>query len=91
MNLMISTAAASIALLICASAIYNAYKLRGGKLAWSEILIALAMLSFTLSLILDLVLPDPRLIKSVKLTDSLFILGFILLFVASLKLRFSLK
>ena len=30
MNLMISTAAASIALLICASAIYNAYKLRGG-------------------------------------------------------------
>jgi len=87
----ISTTAAAIALLICASAIYNAYRLRGGKLAWSEILIALGMLSFTLSLILDLFLPDPRLIGGVKLTDFFFIFGFILLFTASLKLRFSLK
>jgi hypothetical protein len=91
MNLTISTTVAIIALLISASAIYNAYRLRGGKLAWSEILIALGMISVTISLILDLFLPDPRLVKSVKLTDFFFISGFVLLFAASLKLRFSLK
>jgi len=91
MNLTTSTTAAIIALLICASAIYNAYRLRGGKLAWSEILIALGMISFTISLILDLFLPDPRLFKNIQLTDLFFILGFALLFAASLKLRFSLK
>jgi len=91
MDLIISTTAAIIALLISASATYNAYRLRGGKLAWSEVLIAFSMISFTVSLVLNLFLSDPKLFNNVKVTDFFFILGFVFLFAASLRLRFSLK
>jgi len=91
MDLAISKVAAVIALLISLSATYNAYMLRGGKLAWSEILIVLGMISFMFSLIVTIYLPTLRFLSSTRIADFLFILGFIFLLAASLKLRSSLR
>lgn len=91
MDLTISTISALISLLISASATYNAYLLRGGKLAWSEALIALGMVSFTVSLAVGAFMSGSALVKVYRVTDILFILGFVFLFAASLKLRFALK
>lgn len=81
----IVTISAIIALLVSVSATYNAYVLRGGKLAWSQVLTALATVSLMLSLVLGQVEGWAR------LSDPLAILGFLLLFAGSLKLRNSLK
>lgn len=91
MGLTVSTIAAVIALLISISATYNAYLLRGGKLALSEILIALGMIILMLALVIGLFLPNPRLFDRITITDTLFVLGFVLLLGASLKLRSSLE
>ena len=91
MQITASTIAAIIALLISASATYNAYILRGGKLAWTEVLIALGMILLMISLVLTIYLPDLRFMQSAKVSDALFILGFLTLLVASLKLRSSLE
>lgn len=90
----VSTIAAVIALLFSISATFNAYVLRGGKLAWSQVLTALG----AVALMFSLVLPQSFLI--VYLTnvnflgagpsDILYILGFLLLLVGSLRLRSSL-
>lgn len=90
MDLKVSTIAAIIAILTSALATYNAFLLRGGKLAWSEVFIALGMMAFTFSLVLNFFLP-PLMFSEARVSDLLFILGFIFLFVASLKLRFALR
>lgn len=80
--------AALVALLVSLSATYNAYMLRGGKLAWSQVLTALA----TVFLMFSIVLPQTNItILSASSSDILYIAGFLLLFAASLKLRYSLK
>jgi len=91
MDISTSTVTAIIALLISISATYNAYLLRGGKLAWSQILIVLGMISFMLSLVFEIFLPDFRLVQNTAITDVLLVMGFIFLLVASLKLRSSLR
>lgn len=79
-----------MALLISVSATYNAYLLRGGKLALSEVLIALGMISFVISFVLRLGFFDLT-IAAFPTADLFFILGFVLLLVASFRLRASLK
>ena len=91
MDISTSTITAIIALLISISATYNAYLLRGGKLAWSQILIALGMISFMLSIVFEIFLLDSRLVQNTTITDVLFVLGFVFLLLASLKLRSSLR
>lgn len=91
MDSQLTAVSALIAFIVSISATYNAYMLRGGKIAISEILIALAMVAFMLSLILDKFLPDLRFIYNTRINDLLFLLGFIFLFLASFKLRSSLK
>lgn len=78
-----------IAVLISMSAVYNAYILRGGKIAGSQILMALGMVSFMLSVVLSRFVPDMEIYKNISVSDSLFILGFVFLFVASIRLRAS--
>lgn len=80
-----------IALLISASATYNAYLLRGGKMALSEVFIALGMVSFIISFVVRLGYPDLTLVLGIFLSDIVFIVGFVLLLAASLKLRSSLR
>lgn len=77
--------------LVSASAVYNAYILRGGKLAGSQILMALAMVSFMFSVVLTNFVGDIEIYTNVTLSDALFIAGFALLFIASLRLRSSFK
>lgn len=80
-----------IAVLVSVSAVYNAYILRGGKLAMSQILTALGMVSFMLAIVLSRFVPDTEIYRNISVSDSLFIIGFLLLFVASLRLRASFK
>jgi len=91
MDISTSTITAFITLLISISATYNAYLLRGGKLAWSQVLIALGMISFMLSLVFEKFLPDFRLIQNTTITDVFFVLGFVFLLLALLKLRSALR
>ena len=91
MDFSVSTIAAGIALLISASATYNAYMLRGGKLALSQVLMALGMISLMFSLILIRFLPGTLLFGEVTVSDGLFVLGFLFLFIASIRLRTSFK
>ncbi|MBI2598916.1 hypothetical protein HYW40_01745 [Candidatus Curtissbacteria bacterium] len=86
-TLSVPTVVFIIAVLISASATYNAYMLRGGKLAGSQILMVLGMVSFMLSVGLTRFYPDMAIYKDVTVPDALFVLGFLLLFAASLKLR----
>lgn len=81
----------AIAILVSVSAIYNAYILRGGKLAGSQILMALGMVSFMLSVVLARFVPDVEIYKNISVSDALFIFGFVFLFVASLRLRASFR
>lgn len=86
-----STVVAFIALLIAVSATYNAYILRGGKLAWSQVLIVLGMIALIFSMILSLVTFDVVVVGDITFTNLFFILGFVLLLLASLKLRHAFK
>jgi len=90
-GLTVPTVVAFLALLIAISATYNAYILRGGKLAWSQVLIVLGMISLVFSQILGLIVEDVKIYGAVTLTNTLFILGFVLLLSASLKLRHAVK
>ena len=88
----ITTISAIIALGVSVSATYNAYVLRGGRLAWSQVLTALATVSLMISLVLGQIGELAAVqIVGVELGDVFAILGFLLLFAGSLKLRFSLK
>lgn len=96
MEFSIANVAATIALLVSVSSTYNAYMLRGGRLAWSQILTALG----TICLMLSLVIPQstavwPFIVDNsllgANLPEALYISGFLLLFGGSLKLRSSLK
>ena len=80
-----------LALLVSLSATYNAYLLRGGKLALSEVLIALGMVSLVVSLVAELSLPQAGFVLGMSAADPFLILGFVLLLVASLKLRSSIR
>ncbi len=80
-----------IAILVSASAIYNAYILRGGKLAESQVFMGLGMVAFMLSVVLTRFVTNIEIYKNISLSDALFILGFILLFIASLRLRAAFK
>lgn len=80
-----------VALLICASATYNAYLLRGGKMALSEVFIALGMVTFIISFVVRLGFPGLTILPGILASDLIFILGFLFLLVASLRLRASLK
>lgn len=91
MGLTVSTVVAFIALLIAVSATYNAYILRGGKLAWSQILIVLGMVSLIFSMVLSLVISDVGILGGLTFANLLFILGFVFLLIASLKLRHAFK
>ena len=87
MGLTPAMVAAIVALLVSLSATYNAYVLRGGRLAWSQVLTALA----TVCLMLSIVLPLTGISLPTRSAEILSILGFLLLFAGSLKLRNSLK
>lgn len=89
--IIISTLIGLIALLIALSAIYNAYLLRGGKLAISEVLIAIAMVVLMLSQLLGPFIPDLSLVGDVTVGSLFFIGGFVILLAASFKLRASIK
>lgn len=96
MGLTPAMVAAIVALLVSLSATYNAYMLRGGRLAWSQVLTALATVCLMLSIVLpqtgnSLPAVDGLKVLSVSTSELLSILGFILLFIGSLKLRYSLK
>ncbi|OGD86550.1 hypothetical protein A2870_02020 [Candidatus Curtissbacteria bacterium RIFCSPHIGHO2_01_FULL_41_11] len=91
-----STVAVIVALLVSLAATYNAYVLRGGKLAWSQVILAFG----TITLMFSLILPHSNTVTTFlartgilgKLTfELLFILGLLLILVSSLKLRYSLK
>lgn len=86
-----STVIAFIALLIAVSATYNAYLLRGGKLAWSQVLIVLGMISLIFSLIINQSTLKFFSVGGLAIANVLFIFGFVLLFIASVKLRHSIK
>lgn len=95
MEINVSTLAAIIALLVSISATYNAYVLRGGKLAWSQVLTALGTVSLMFALVLPLsempLFYKPLGFVNASIPDALYIMGFIFLFVGSLRLRYSLK
>ena len=91
MSISVPVLLSAIALLIAMSALYNAYLLHGGKLAWSEMLIAIGMFFLAISLTLDLFLPNPEILPNVRLADISSIVGLVSLLVASLKLRSSIK
>ncbi len=91
MKLSVSTVVAIITLLISISATYNAFLLRGGKFAWSQVLIVLAMIYLMLSMVLDRFLPKGALVGSATYSDILFVLGFVLLLIASVRLNSALK
>lgn len=78
-------------LLIAISAIYNAYLLRGGRLAWSQVFIVFGMLSLVFSQVWVFFLPNWQVVPSFTVTDILFLLGFVFLLFASIKLRLSLR
>ncbi|OGD92843.1 hypothetical protein A2697_05190 [Candidatus Curtissbacteria bacterium RIFCSPHIGHO2_01_FULL_41_44] len=86
----LSTVVLVVVILVSISATYNAYLLRGGKLAWSEILIVLGMVSFVFSVVLSKVFPQQQLM-GVTLADLANVLGFVFLLFASLKMRFALR
>lgn len=95
MDFNLSTAAAIVALFVSVSATYNAYILRGGKLAWSQVLVAFGTVCLMFSVVLDksgyfkfITSGETILAKS---PDILAMAGFILLFLGTWRLRTSLK
>lgn len=87
----VSTVVSLIALLIAVSATYNAYLLRGGKLAWSQVLIVLGMISLIFSMILSLVMGGVVVVGDITFDNIFFILGFVFLLAASVKIRHAFK
>ena len=91
MVLTTTTVASVIAILVCALATYNAYRLRGGKMALSQVLIAFGMITLTFSLIVDRLGADFRLVETLRVSDMLFMAGFMLMLLASLRMMAALK
>ena len=90
MDLSVDNIVVAIAFLTSISATFNAVLLRGGRLAWSQVFIVLAMISFMLSVILERYLTEP-VVQNFSLGGIFFVFGFGLLLLASLKLHSSLK
>ena len=86
-----STIVAIMTLLIATSATYNAYLLRGGRLAVSELLIAISMVFLMFSEIIVQFLPNIKVIQDLSISDLIFLGGLVILLLASLKLRLSIK
>ncbi len=91
MDLTTTTIASILALLVCGSATYNAYILRGGKMAMSQVMMALGMVSLIFSLIIDRMGVNFNLVEILKTSDLFFMAGFLLLLLASIRLRSALK
>lgn len=91
MSITTTTVATLIAILVCALATYNAYRMRGGKMALSQILIALGMVSLTFSLIVNRLGADFQLVETIRASDMLFMAGFLFVLLASLRMMASLK
>lgn len=60
-------------------------------MAVSQVLMALGMVSLIFSLIIDRMGVDFRLVETIKASDLFFVAGFLLMFLASVRLRSSLK
>lgn len=80
-----------LALLVCVSAVYNAYLLRGGKMALSQVYMALGMVVLVFSLVLNAMDLDYPVFSDLKASNLLFMGGFLLLLLGSLRVRSSLK
>lgn len=91
MDFTTTTIATVLALLVCASATYNAHILRGGKMALSQVLTALGMVSLVFSLLVARVGVNFDVSDTLTASDLFFMAGFLLLFLASIRLRSSLK
>ena len=91
MSFTISTIIVILALLVCVSATYNASLLRGGKLALSQVYMALGMVVLMFSLALDNLGIDYGIFDDLQASDLLFMGGFLLLLLGSLRVRSSLK
>ena len=87
----VTTVVVFIALLIALSATYNAYILRGGKLAWSQVFMVLGMLALVLSQIVVQLDLDSKILADISVSSTLTILGFLLLLLSSFKLRHAFK
>ncbi len=86
-----TTVEAIIAIFITVSATYNAYILRGGKMAMSQVLMALGMISLVLSLVFTRFIPTITLIGRLTVADLFYIVGLVLLLSASIALRQAFK
>lgn len=91
MSLTTTTVATIIALLVCVLTTYNAYRLRGGKMALSQVLTVLGMVGLTFSLIVNRLGADFQLVETIKASDMLFMAGFLFMLLASLRMMSSLK
>jgi hypothetical protein len=80
-----------LALLVCLTATYNAYLLRGGKMALSQVYVALGMVVLVFSLALANMGLDYAIFSDLKASELLFMGGFLLLLLGSLRVRSSLK
>ncbi len=60
-------------------------------MAWMQVLIALAMVSFLFFLVFEKFLTNLKFFGNITFTDAFFVLGFVLLLAASLKFHISLK
>lgn len=91
MELPVPVVVSLVALLVAISATYNAYLLKGGKLAISQIFVVLGMIVLIFSQLVDWFAPEFQLVSFVQFTDLLFIAGLAILLLSSLRLRSSLK
>lgn len=91
MSFTITSIIVLLALLVCVSATYNAYLLRGGRMALSQVLMALGMVVLMFSLALDNFGIDYSIVADLQASDLLFMGGFLLLLLGSLRVRSSLK
>ena len=91
MDFSASYTAAIIALLVSCSATYNAYLLRGGKLAWVQVLTALATVCLMFSVIFEHFSLFQAKVLGWNSSELLLIAGLLFLFMASLRTHSSLK
>lgn len=88
---MVTTISSVIALLVVFSAAYNAYRLRGGKLAWSQVFIVIGMTLLIMSMVLDNFVDTAQISPKISVADGLFVLGLCSLLMASERLRMTIK
>ncbi|MBI3342152.1 hypothetical protein HY024_03435 [Candidatus Curtissbacteria bacterium] len=91
MSLTTTTVASLVAILVCVLATYNAYRLRGGKMALGQILMALGMIALLFSLLVDRLGADFQLVETLKASDLFYVAGFLLMLLSSLRMMAALK